>query len=249
MSDNDGQRLPTGRLLRMARMARLGLSGASTALTGRDPTALAEQAAAQLADLRGLAAKAGQIGSYLDAVLPKDLPPGVRDALQKLNDATTTSPWSDVQATLRDDLPEVADDLLATLERTPVASGSVAQVHRATHPEVGPVAVKVQHPGVAQVIRADLSQAQVIGGLAGAVVPGVTATMAEVRARFLVTPAYSATTRTDPGWGGLSGWTTATVDLSSRAGQVVHACFVFESDSNATGRGVYVDDLALLDTP
>ncbi len=177
-------RRPVQGLTRWARLARLGLSGAGTALTGQDPTALAERAATQLADLRGLAAKAGQLGSYLDAVLPKEAPPGVREALQRLNASTTTSPWEDIEATIRADVPASADALLDALDRPPVASGSIAQVHRATHPEVGPVAVKVQHPGVAEVLRSELSQAGLVIRVAGAVMPGASDTYDEIRDRF-----------------------------------------------------------------
>lgn len=177
-------RLPTGRLTRLARMARLGVSGAATAVTGRDPADLAAQAAEQLADLRGLAAKAGQLGSYLDAVLPKDAPPGVREALQRLNDATSTSPWDEVEDVIRADLPDVAEQILAAMDHGPVASGSIAQVHRATHPTRGAVAVKVQHPGVATVLRGELGQAGLLVKVAGAIMPGSADIFDEVRSRF-----------------------------------------------------------------
>lgn len=177
------KRLPTARLKRMARLARLGVAGAGTALTGQDPEAMALRAAEHLADMRGLAAKLGQLGSYMDAVLPTDAPDGVRHALQKLNADTTHSPWDDIEAVLRADLPD-APAVLAAMERTPVASGSVAQVYRGTHPERGPVAIKVQHPGVAQVLRAELGHARLLMRTAGALMPGATDAYDQVRARF-----------------------------------------------------------------
>lgn len=72
--------------------------------------------------------------------------------------------------------------LFLTFEEAPVASGSIAQVHRATlrYPSLGAdgaagvsvVAVKVRHPDVAEVISRDFTVLRVAAEIAG-VVPGL----------------------------------------------------------------------------
>jgi aarF domain-containing kinase len=54
------------------------------------------------------------------------------------------------------------DEVFSEFDRTPVASGSVAQVYKAVY-NGQPVAVKVRHPGVEEQIRDDFV---VLGGLA-----------------------------------------------------------------------------------
>ena len=73
-----------------------------------------------------------------------------------------------------------AQALFSSFEEEPVASGSIAQVHRATlrHPPGGPgaapevVAVKVRHPDVAEVISRDFTVLRVAAEIVG-VLPGL----------------------------------------------------------------------------
>jgi ubiquinone biosynthesis protein len=48
------------------------------------------------------------------------------------------------------------DDLFATFDDNPIASASIGQVHRATLPEGDLVVVKVQRPGIENIVEADL---------------------------------------------------------------------------------------------
>lgn len=48
------------------------------------------------------------------------------------------------------------DEVFARFETSPFAAASIGQVHRAWHPDHGPLAVKVQYPGLAEAIRSDL---------------------------------------------------------------------------------------------
>jgi hypothetical protein len=90
MTDDD---VPTSRLGRAACLPRLGARSGAGLARRRDPAELAAAAAETLAELRGLAAKAGQLGSYLDAALGTEVPLGVREALQRPDDATRTWPF------------------------------------------------------------------------------------------------------------------------------------------------------------
>src|SRR5262245_7224569 len=58
--------VPEGRFGRFARFAKMGGAVATVKLFTRDPEKVAEQMAEALGNLRGLAAKVGQMASYVD---------------------------------------------------------------------------------------------------------------------------------------------------------------------------------------
>lgn len=168
--------VPTGRLARMARSARgaLGLTR-QVFRQGEVDAAAVSAIVGQLGELKGVAMKAGQILSYIDP----SLPPELRAALAALQTAAPKSPWADVEATLRAELGDRAAELLAHLEREPRAVASIAQVHRAELPGIGPVAVKVRHPGIEAALRADFAMAASGSSIARALVPGAGITVAD----------------------------------------------------------------------
>ena len=71
-----------------------------------------------------------------------------------------TCPVSDfegVAKTISEDLGERPETLFASFDRTPVASASLAQVHRAVAKDGRVLAVKVQHRGLREACRADVA--------------------------------------------------------------------------------------------
>lgn len=60
------------------------------------------------------------------------------------------------------ELGRSVDELFAEFDEVPIAFGSICQVHRAVLHDGRAVAVKVQYPGVADVIRADLSNPELV---------------------------------------------------------------------------------------
>src|SRR5205814_332528 len=58
---------------------------------------------------------------------------------------------------IRAALGKSPEQLFASIDPTPLAAASIAQVHRAVTLEGEAVVVKVQRPGIAEQIRADLS--------------------------------------------------------------------------------------------
>ena len=68
-----------------------------------------------------------------------------------------------VRAIIEKELQRKIDDVFETFEDVPLASASIAQVHRATLPGGRSVVVKVQHPNIADRIRNDL---EILAGLA-----------------------------------------------------------------------------------
>ena len=137
----------------------------------RDPHAMAERAAEVLGTMRGLAAKIGQMASYVDGFVPEQGAAAFEGALAKLRAAAPTSSSEAIVAVVEEELGAPLDTLFSTFERKPFASASIGQVHRAVvkggADDGLEVAVKVQHPGIDRAIASDLDNASVIEGLVG----------------------------------------------------------------------------------
>jgi ubiquinone biosynthesis protein len=84
------------------------------------------------------------------------LPPDYISEFSKLLDAAPPVPIDEIRAAIEDELGAPVGDLFATFDEVPVASASIGQVHRATLPDGQVVAVKVQRPGIEDVVEADL---------------------------------------------------------------------------------------------
>jgi len=119
-------------------------------------------------ELKGVPMKAGQILSYVDG----SLSPEARRLLAVLQVMSQPTAFSHIQRTIVEDLGPRGRALLARLERQPVASASIGQVHRAIREDGTRVAVKVRHPGIEEAIRADFRTAAVGTFFARLAVPG-----------------------------------------------------------------------------
>lgn len=104
-------------------------------------------------DLGGLLIKLGQ---FLGA--RADLLPG--EALQELaglQDDVPAERFSDLTAVLEREWGAPIHDVCAEIDPVPAGSASLGQVHRARLKDGREVAIKVQRPGIAALVRADLS--------------------------------------------------------------------------------------------
>lgn len=115
-----------------------------------------------LSQLKGAAMKAGQLISLEFSDL---LPPEILDILRQLHDSGTTMPFDQVRYILSRELGRERLSALENLSPEPIAAASIGQVHRAML-NGRPVAVKVQFPGVANSIDADLSALRRIARIA-----------------------------------------------------------------------------------
>src|SRR5215210_5246627 len=88
---------------------------------------------------------------------PDVVPPDIVLELQSLQDAVTPFPYSDVERVIREDLELSVEQLFTDFDPTPIAAGSIGQVHRATLPNGDRVAVKVQRPNAPRQIEADVA--------------------------------------------------------------------------------------------
>ena len=107
----------------------------------------------QLSRLRGAAMKMGQMLS-LDAgdVLPREL----TDILARLRDAANIMPPSQLNRVLIDQWGADWRRNFSRFEARPIAAASIGQVHRAVTRDGRELAIKVQYPGVAASIDADV---------------------------------------------------------------------------------------------
>ncbi len=96
--------------------------------------------------------KFGQIMSTRTELLPPEL----IEELKKLQDHAKPLPFSDVKEVIMQTCPEI-DDWFLEIEEAPLASASIGQVHCAVLKDGTRVAVKVQRPGIPDVIETDLA--------------------------------------------------------------------------------------------
>lgn len=107
----------------------------------------------ELGQLKGSVVKVGQmLALYGEHFLPAQ----VVSALHTLDAHTAPLAWHIIYDAIKTELGERVDDF--DIERTPIGTASLAQVHKATHKYTGrQVVLKVQYPNVAAAIDSDLS--------------------------------------------------------------------------------------------
>ena len=106
-----------------------------------------------LVDLGPVYVKFGQLLS----TRPDIIPPDYIEALTALQANVPPVSWTNIETLLREQLKAPVDQVFSEFNREPVAAGSIAQTHRATLLDGEEVAVKVQRPGIDQVVEQDIS--------------------------------------------------------------------------------------------
>ncbi|HEX8066968.1 MAG TPA: AarF/ABC1/UbiB kinase family protein [Thermoleophilaceae bacterium] len=198
-------RIPTGRVQRTAKVGTvIGTQGARYAGTraanvvrskerateqlDRRHLEAAERMVDTLGTMKGAAMKIGQLASFIDTEF---LPPEYRELYQeKLSSLRTSAPpmpWARVSKVLDQEWGAPVEELFEDFDEEAAAAASIGQVHRAVLPDGRRVAVKIQYPGVADALRADMQNAGMILRLAKAIAPGLDAKAAaeELKERVL----------------------------------------------------------------
>ncbi len=137
---------------------------------------------AALGHMKGAMMKLGQMASYLDEGMPEPM----REALAGLRADAPPMPPDLALTEIETALGSPLHQLFSEIDPEPVAAASIGQVHRGVTLDGREVAVKVQYPGIADAIRADLDNSETIAMLLGIVFPGLDPTelMVELRARI-----------------------------------------------------------------
>jgi predicted unusual protein kinase regulating ubiquinone biosynthesis (AarF/ABC1/UbiB family) len=164
---SDERSIPQSRLGRFARMAAMGMRTGAGMLLSRDANPAAAHAAEVLGNLRGLAAKVGQMASYVDGLVPEQHAEAFEASLKALRAQAPRSSAAAIRHLVEEELRAPIDTLFAQWSDTPIASASIGQVHRATLPDGADVAVKVQHPGIAPAVESDLANAGLLESFVG----------------------------------------------------------------------------------
>ncbi|MFC5929701.1 AarF/ABC1/UbiB kinase family protein [Cryobacterium melibiosiphilum] len=119
------------------------------------------------ADLGGLMIKVGQfMSSRLDV-----LPPEITKELEGLQDEVAPVPFAAIRTAAEAELGMPLERVFASVDPTPVAAASLGQAHRAIllpfdAAEIGleNVVIKIQRPGIDEIIDVDLAALRKVGG-------------------------------------------------------------------------------------
>lgn len=149
----------TRRLLGLG--ARTGGALLKTRLGGQaDWGGLGEALFEGLSELKGPAMKLAQIMSQWDDLLPPEL----ANELARLQRQATPMPWPRIREALVLQYGDL-DRHFSSIEESPFASASMGQVHKAVTLAGETVVLKVQYPGLADVLESDLKQVKRIMSL------------------------------------------------------------------------------------
>jgi predicted unusual protein kinase regulating ubiquinone biosynthesis (AarF/ABC1/UbiB family) len=189
----ENEKIPTSRTRRTATVATLAASEAvkqfgtraanvtrgeeaAEAAMSRRQLDTAKQIVAVLGTMKGAAMKLGQVMSFLDVgLVPVEHREEFQRELAKLRDAAPTVSFKQMRRVIEEDLEEPLSEVFASFDEEPIAAASIGQVYRATLPDGREVAVKVQYPGVAGAVRADMQNLDMILRLLKRMAPGLDA--------------------------------------------------------------------------
>ena len=105
-----------------------------------------------------------KIGQLL-STRPDLVPPDLLQELALLQDRVPPVASEEVRALVARELGRPLAEVFASFDDQPIASASIGQVHRAVLRDGGQVVVKVQRPGIADLIRVDLDILAEVAGI------------------------------------------------------------------------------------
>lgn len=178
-----GDGISTGRLRRTVPLVSLSARTAGEAvvvglrsrLTGAGNNEFhvrtAERYAELLGNSKGALMKAGQMLSFasLGPTVPEQFQAIYQTALQRLRSEAPPMAPDLARLVLERELGRPIRELFAQFEPKPLAAASIGQVHAARLHDGRAVAVKIQYPGVAEAIEADLRNNELLATFLGLV--------------------------------------------------------------------------------
>lgn len=178
---------PTRRALRSAKLMALPVAYAGRQVAGAGRRAFARSAREVnrdiqartaehmfevLGELKGCAAKLGQLLAIYQLALPRDLAGPYQVALARLQDSAPVMLPGTVHAVLAESLGPDWRKLFREFDDRRAAAASIGQVHRGIWHDGRAVAVKVMYPGARTAVESDLRQLRRISTLASVFLPG-----------------------------------------------------------------------------
>ncbi len=101
--------------------------------------------------MKGVPMKIGQMLSLHENLMPRE----VARVFQSLQKNAPAAPFEDILQMVKAELGEKFD-LIVSIDEAAMAAASIGQVHRAVLKDGREIALKIQYPGIDQVIRGDL---------------------------------------------------------------------------------------------
>jgi predicted unusual protein kinase regulating ubiquinone biosynthesis (AarF/ABC1/UbiB family) len=191
---SEDSKIPKGRVRRSAKLGSIvGVQGARYAGTKATNVGRSEESGKErleqrhletamkmvgaLGQMKGAAMKLGQFASFIDTeFIPDEYREIYQEQLAKLRTDAPAMPWEKVEKVLEEEYDgEPLSELFAEFEHEAFAAASIGQVHRAELLDGRIVAVKIQYPGIAEALDADLRNAGTVVRLARALAPGLDA--------------------------------------------------------------------------
>jgi predicted unusual protein kinase regulating ubiquinone biosynthesis (AarF/ABC1/UbiB family) len=188
---HDGENIPTSRIVRSATIGRLAAGQAvrqfgtraanlargeeaGEAALARRQVETAEQIVAVLGTMKGAAMKLGQVMSFLDVgLVPEEYREEFQRKLAELRDSAPKVSFKEMRKVIESEFDDPLEEVFAHFDPEPIAAASIGQVYRATLRDGRTVAVKVQYPGVANAVRADMKNLGMIMRLLSRMAPGL----------------------------------------------------------------------------
>jgi len=144
---------------------------------------IAQEIAESLGELKGLMMKVGQMASYVDFTLPDS----ARKTLAKLQDSTPPMKPDLIESLIEKELGQPPSKIFKDFSPNPLASASIGQVHWGKLHNGQEVAIKVQYPEIAKVMKSDLANVSLLEKFSFVINPaqekGVV--LEEIRERFM----------------------------------------------------------------
>ncbi|MCY4163064.1 MAG: AarF/ABC1/UbiB kinase family protein [bacterium] len=122
-----------------------------------------------LGNMKGALMKVGQMASYLEVGIPES----TRASLTQLQGNAPPMSADLAASVISSELGAAPEELFESWDPVPIAAASIGQVHRAITADGRACAVKVQYPGVAEAIAADLGSAKMIFRALAVLFPGL----------------------------------------------------------------------------
>jgi len=129
----------------------------------------AEEVAEELGAMKGALMKLGQMASYIDEGVPE----AFRATMARLQRDAPPMSAGLAAAVVAEELGDTPERVFGRWDPLPFAAASIGQVHRAITRDGRAVAVKVQYPGIAESIEADVRNVALLRRITRMAFPGL----------------------------------------------------------------------------